>query len=374
VRLLVPFGTRPEIVKLTPVIQALRAVGDEVTVVATGQHHDAGLTDVFYAELGVAPGVLLQVGDAPAGRLADIVGGAVRVVGELRPDAVLVLGDTHTVPAYCLAARNATVPAVHLEAGLRSFNPTSVEEVNRRLAAATCSLHLAPTELARRFLRDEGVPDERIAVVGNPVLDALRAVGATRRPPHERHGVLVTTHRATNVDDPARLAELVALVRELAATIGPVTFPMHPRTRRSLQRHRLLSELVGPGVSIVDPVPYSEMVRLVAAATVVVTDSGGLQEEASWLGVPVVVLRRSTPRWESVHNGSALLTGLDAPRAAKAALRLSEPDAQLRVAALECPYGDGHTGPRVAAVLHEPGRAALLELAEPDYVDRRPPA
>ena len=373
-RLLVPFGTRPEIVKLTPVVQALRAAGDEVTVVATGQHHDAGLTDVFYAELGVAPDIVLRIEDDRLDRLAGIVGGAVRVVGEVRPDAVLVLGDTHTVPAYCLAARNATIPAVHLEAGLRSFNPTSVEEVNRRVAAATCALHLAPTELARRFLRAEGVPAGRIAVVGNPVLDALRAVGATRRPPHERHGVLVTAHRATNVDDPVRLAELVTLVRELAATIGPVTFPMHPRTRASLLRHGLLAALSGPEVSVVDPVPYTEMVRLIAAATVVVTDSGGLQEEASWLGVPVVVLRRSTPRWESVHNGSAVLTGLDAARAAKAALQLSAPDRQLRIADLDCPYGDGRTGPRVAAVLHEPGTAALLELAEPDFVDRRPPA
>ena len=139
-RLLVPFGTRPEIVKLTPVIQALRAVGDEVTVVATGQHHDAGLTDVFYAELGVAPDIVLQVGDEPTGRLAGIVGGAVRVVGELRPDAVLVLGDTHTVPAYCLAARNATVPVVHLEAGLQHLPPVLVSRVrgqrNRRYVAA----------------------------------------------------------------------------------------------------------------------------------------------------------------------------------------------------------------------------------------------
>ena len=107
----------------------------------------------------------------------------------------------------------------------------------------------------------------------------------------------------------------------------------------------------------------------------VVTDSGGLQEEASWLGVPVVVLRRSTPRWESVHNGSAVLTGLDAGRGRpRPRCSSAQPDAQLRIAALDCPYGDGHTGPRVAAVLHDPGTAALLELAEPDFVDRRPPA
>lgn len=367
-RLLVPFGTRPEIVKLAPVVLALRAGGHDVVVVATGQHYDAALTDVFYAELGVRPNVFLE-----GSGLGAIVTGALETVDRVRPEAVLVMGDTHTVPAYCLAARNRTVPVIHLEAGLRSFNPTSTEEVNRRVAAAVCSLHLAPTELARRFLLDEGVPAERIAVVGNPVLDTLRAVGATRRAPAERSGVLVTAHRATNVDDPERLDQLVTLVRDLAATVGPVTFPVHPRTRHELENRGWWERLGGPGVTLTEPVPYSTMIDLVAGSTVVVTDSGGLQEEASWLGVPVVVLRRSTPRWEGVRDGSSVLTGLDAPRALKAAIDLAAPDVQARVAALPCPYGDGRTGERVSRLLHEPATAALLRLDEPDFVDRTPP-
>lgn len=369
-RLLVPFGTRPEIVKLAPVVRELRAGGDDVVVVATGQHHDAALTDVFYAELGVRPDVVLEAGGDPAQRLGAILTGALEVVGRVAPDAVLVMGDTHTVPAYCLAARNHTVPVIHLEAGLRSFNPTSVEEVNRRVAAAVASLHLAPTELSRQFLLDEGVPAERIAVVGNPVLDALRAVGAQRRPPHERSGVLLTAHRATNVDDPERLDQLVTLVRDLAENVGPVTFPLHPRTRRELDNRGWLQRLDGPGVTVTGPVPYSTMIDLVARSTVVVTDSGGLQEEASWLGVPVVVLRRSTPRWEGVQDGSSVLTGMDAPRALKAAIDLTAPDEQARVAALPCPYGDGRTGERVSRLLHHPDTAALLRLDEPDFVDR----
>lgn len=372
-KLLVPFGTRPEIVKLASVVLALRAAGDEVLVVATGQHHDPALTDVFYDELGVRPDVVLDAAGDRAQRLGAIVAGALVVVDRARPDAVLVMGDTHTVPAYCLAARNCTVPVIHLEAGLRSFNPTSVEEVNRRIAAAVSSLHLAPTELARRFLLAEGVPAERIAVVGNPVLDALRAVGATRRPFDERVGVLVTAHRATNVDDPARLDQLVTLVRDLATGVGPVTFPVHPRTRQALERAGQWDRLGAAGVTLTDPVPYSTMVGLVAGAKVVVTDSGGLQEEAAWLGVPVVVLRRSTPRWEGVHDGTAILTGLDAPRALKAAIDLAAPDVQRRVAAVPCPYGDGHTGAAVARLLHEPGTAALLRLEEPDFVDRAVP-
>ncbi len=373
-KLLVPFGTRPEIVKLAPVVLALRAGGDQVVVVATGQHHDPALTDVFYAELGMRPDITLEVRGDAAARLGMIVNGALNVVVGERPDAVLVMGDTHTVPAYCIAARNHAVPVIHLEAGLRSFNPTSVEEVNRRIAAAACSLHLAPTELARRFLLDEGVPAQRIAVVGNPVLDALRAVGATRRPVDERAGVLLTAHRATNVDDPERLDQLVVLVGDLAAAVGPVTFPVHPRTRAALENRGWWDRIDVPGVTVVDPVPYSTMIGLLAASAVVVTDSGGLQEEASWLGVPVVVLRRSTPRWEGVHDGSSVLTGLDAARALKAAIDLTAPDVQRRVAQLPCPYGDGYTGERVSRLLRAPATAALLRLDEPDYVDRTPPA
>jgi UDP-N-acetylglucosamine 2-epimerase (non-hydrolysing) len=371
-RLLVPFGTRPEIVKLAPVVRALRAAGDDVVVVATGQHHDADLTDVFYAELGVSPDVVLTAAEGAA-RLGSLVTGAVETVARTRPEVVLVLGDTHTVPAYCLAARGATVPVVHLEAGLRSFNPTSVEEVNRRVAAAVCALHLAPTEQSRRFLLAEGVAPERVAVVGNPVLDALRGSGVARRPLAERSGVVLTAHRATNVDDPARLAQLVALVHGLAAAVGPVVFPVHPRTRRALEAAGRWADLDVPGVTTTGPVPYSAMLDLVAGSAVVVTDSGGLQEEASWLGVPVVVLRRSTPRWEGVHDGSAVLTGLDADRALKAALDLTTPEAQRRTAALPCPYGDGRTGERVVRALHDADAAGLLELAEPDWVDRAPP-
>jgi UDP-N-acetylglucosamine 2-epimerase (non-hydrolysing) len=373
VRLLIPFGTRPEIIKLAPVIRALRSADDEVTVVATGQHYDAALTEVFYDELRVRPDIALNASGVKAERLGAIVAGALNVVDRVRPDAVLVMGDTHTVPAFCLAARNCSIPVIHLEAGLRSFNPTSIEEVNRRIAAATCSLHLAPTEQARSFLIREGVPEDHIAVVGNPVLDALRAVGAQRRPLAERAGVVVTAHRATNVEDPDRLMQLVRLVHELAAAIGPVTFPVHPRTRQALEQAGHWHDLATNDVSLTDPLPYTAMIDVVAASILVVTDSGGLQEEAAWLGVPVVVLRRSTPRWEGVRDGIAILTGLDADRALKAATELTYPETQHRIANAPCPYGDGHTAREVVRVLHDPRTAALLRLDEPDFVDRPPP-
>jgi UDP-N-acetylglucosamine 2-epimerase (non-hydrolysing) len=373
-KLLVPFGTRPEIIKLAPVAAALRAAGDEVTVVATGQHYDPSLTEVFYDELGLRPDISCRAEGTQAERLGTLFAEAVRVTAEQRPDAVLLLGDTHTVPAYCLASRNHGIPVVHLEAGLRSFNETSIEEVNRRVAAATASLHLAPTRLAHDFLRAEGIAAERIAVVGNPVLDVLRLQKVATCPVSRRHGVVVTAHRASNVDNPERLEHLVRLVGDLASSIGPVTFPLHPRTRAALVRNGLLDRLAGPYVRLTDPLPYQDMIRHVARAKVVVTDSGGLQEEAAWLGVPVVVLRRSTPRWEGIHAGIAVLTGMDAPRAVKAAVEFTAADAQRWVAATPCPYGDGHTARLVADILHDPETHRLLRFDEPDFVDREPPS
>jgi UDP-N-acetylglucosamine 2-epimerase (non-hydrolysing) len=286
---------------------------------------------------------------------------------------VLLLGDTFTVPFFCLAARRACVPIVHLEAGLRSFNPTSMEEVNRRVAGALASVHLAPTDLAARFLRDEGVADERIAVVGNPIIDVLRLSGRTPTPIDERVGVVLTAHRASNVDNPQRLAALVQLARRVADDVGRVVFPVHPRTRHRLDLAGLTGELEHPGISLQPPVPWEEMLDLLAACRVVVTDSGGLQEEASFFGVPVVVLRSSTPRWEGVAMGTSVLTGLDVERAVAAAIELSGADAQVRALNAPCPYGDGHTAERVAELLLAPHIADLLALDEPDMVDTHVP-
>ncbi|GAA0810073.1 non-hydrolyzing UDP-N-acetylglucosamine 2-epimerase [Spirilliplanes yamanashiensis] len=370
---LVPFGTRPEVIKLAPVVSALRAVGHRVTAVDTGQHADAAMSGFLQAELGLAAEVRLSLPDGPE-RQAALLDGAARTLAAHRPDLVLALGDTHTVPAYALAARTAGVPFAHLEAGLRSFNLRSVEEVNRRVAAATAQLHFAPTGRAAAFLAGEGVDARRVVVVGNPVVDALQHRGVLPVPADRRRGVLVTAHRASNVDDPQRLDRLVGLVERLAAGTGPVTFPVHPRTADRLRACGLHDRLAAaPGVTLTDPLPYEELLTALAAARVVVTDSGGLQEEAAYLGVPVVVLRRSTPRWEGVESGAAVLTGItsddEAARALAAAQRLAAPDALARVAALPCPYGDGATGLRVAAVLADPATDALLTLDEPDYTD-----
>jgi UDP-N-acetylglucosamine 2-epimerase (non-hydrolysing) len=373
--ILVPFGTRPEIVKLAPVVAALHDCGHAVRTVATGQQDDPRLADDFFADLALVPDTRWDLPAREADRVGALLTHAYDELATHRPDVVLVLGDTHTVPLFGLAARRAGVPVVHLEAGLRSFNERSLEEIHRRAAAAIASLHLAPTTLAASMLEAEGVDARRVAVVGNPITDTLAAYGPPRVPVALRTGAVVTAHRATNVDDPARLAALVECVTRLPDTVGHVTFPVHPRTDARLRTSGLRTVLEDQvGVSLTEPLRYREMLDAIAGARVVVTDSGGLQEEASWLGVPVVVLRRSTPRWEGVLDGTTALVGLDPEHSTTAARRFASPEEQARVAGTPCPYGDGRVAARVAALLDDPATAPLLVLDEPDFTAGALPA
>jgi UDP-N-acetylglucosamine 2-epimerase (non-hydrolysing) len=373
-KITVPVGTRPEIVKLAGIISALRAAGHEVRCVATGQHTDARLAGDLFGELGCAPDVVWQLPPGEGERVGALLAHAFAEFSSRRPDAVLVLGDTYTAPLCALAARRHGVGVVHVEAGLRSFNDRSIEEVNRHVMVGLASIHLAPTTLAAGLLRDEGIDPARIRVVGNPVVDALVASGVSRVPPDRRSGVLLTAHRATNVDDPLRLAELVAVVRQLGERHPPVTFPLHPRTRAKLTDAGLLDGVRAlPGVNLVDPLPYGELLAALARCRVVVTDSGGLQEEASWLGVPAVVLRNTTPRWEGVVDGAAVLCGLDARAVLDAVARFDDPAELARVDAIPCPYGDGRTAQRVVECFADAHLMSLLTPSEPGVAAGLPP-
>ena len=370
-RIIVPYGTRPEIIKLAPVVRALRATGHSVTTVNTGQHTDASMSRDLSDALGLdatITNVLVTDRDL---RLGQMVSDAVRIVREQAPDLVLALGDTDTVPAYSVAAKRSSVPFAHLEAGLRSFNQRSMEELNRRIASAGAAIHFAPTERARTFLRSEGIADERIFVVGNPVIDTLVSTSLPPLGVEERSGILVTAHRATNVDDPRRLARLVQLVNDLASTIGPVTFPVHPRTARRLAEFTPALRF-DDRVTVSTPSGYVAFVDQLRRSLLVVTDSGGLQEEAAYFGIPLVVLRGSTSRWEGVENGSVRLATLDADQgvleALDAARALTSAIALRRVASIPCPYGGGATGEAVASILADPSLDRLLLLEEPSFI------
>jgi UDP-N-acetylglucosamine 2-epimerase (non-hydrolysing) len=366
VRITVPIGTRPEIIKLALVVRALRSAGHEVRCIATGQHTDPRMAGHLFEAMGCPPDATWELSGTEGERVATLLGLAFEELDRHRPDALLVLGDTYTAPLTAMAARRHSVGVIHLEAGLRSFNERSMEELNRRVMADLATVHLAPTEMAASFLSAEGVAPERIRVVGNPVIDALAESGVPRIPVEDRRGVLITAHRATNVDDPVRLAELVTLVRQLGDELGPVVFPVHPRTHARLEDAGLLSVVVAsPGVDLLEPLPYEDLLVQLAASRLVVTDSGGLQEEASYFGVPAVVLRATTPRWESVESGAVRLTGLDAERAMAAARVFSTANELQRVNALACPYGSGDTASRVVNALNQPELLEILSPVEP---------
>ena len=371
-RLLVPFGTRPEIIKLAPVVRALRNVGHGVVCVNTGQHSTPIMSTEIAHALDLVADVTLTLIDEGDQRVGQIHADALRVVREQKPDVVLALGDTDTVPAYALAARRNSVAFAHLEAGLRSFNDRSVEELNRRVASAAASLHFAPTLRARTFLQHEGIANERIFVVGNPVTDTLVESSLEPVEVSHRQGVLLTAHRPTNVDDPERLQRLITLVNALSIQVGPVFFPVHPRTARLLAEVSRDTPL-SSSVTLSEPLGYVEFIGRLRRSKLVVTDSGGVQEEAAYFGVPVVILRGSTPRWEGVDNGSAVLATLasadGAARALAASLQLTTDESQRKVARLPCPYGDGTTGLQVARVLANASVDELLELREPNFVN-----
>jgi UDP-N-acetylglucosamine 2-epimerase (non-hydrolysing) len=367
-RLTVPVGTRPEVIKLAPVVHALRAAGHEVRCIATGQHYDARMYGDVFAGLGLVPDDVWALSGTEGERLGQLLTAAFAELAAHPADAVLVLGDTYTAPLVAVAARRYGAGVIHLEAGLRSQNGLSVEEVNRRMMVGLATLHLAPTTAAAAFLAAEGVSPSVVRVVGNPVVDAVVAMGIPVRPVAERAGVLLTAHRATNVDNPARLAELVRLVQGLAAEHGPVLFPMHPRTRDRLRTAGRLDGLVATDdLTVVEPLPYPELLDALSRSRVAVTDSGGLQEEAAYFGVPTVVMRHSTPRWEGVAAGTSVLTGMDADRVLEAVAKLTAPSELDRIAAVPCPYGDGTTGAQVVAALDDPALRAVLMPCEPAY-------
>jgi UDP-N-acetylglucosamine 2-epimerase (non-hydrolysing) len=373
-RITVPVATGPEAIKLAGVVGGLRGAGHLVRVVATGDRvDDPGLADDVFPDLDLRIDTHWTLPEPEGARTGALFGHAFAELDAHRPDAVLVLGDGDTAPVVAWAARRFGVGVVHLEAGLRSFNGRSAEELNRRQMVALATLHLAPTELAAAFLRDEGVGAERIRVVGSSTVDTLQASGVNRVPIARRNGVVFTARRATNLDDSGQLADIVQIVLALGA-IGTVTFPVHPRTRARLQDSGLWDVLAAsPDVRMRELMGYGALLRLLAGSRLLVTDSGGLQEEAAYFGVPAVVMRQSTSRWEGVVNGGAVLTGLDRDRVLSAARQLTGSAAASRIATLPSPYGDGRTVGRVVSAFADESLLEHLPPAEPDYRHSAPP-
>ncbi len=355
----VVFGTRPEAVKLAPVVAELRRHPDlRVRVVATAQHRE--MLDQALAVFGVAPDVdldLMRPGQTLPDLTARLVTALANTFEAERPDAVLVQGDTTTAFAGALAAFYAHAPVGHVEAGLRSGVPDDPfpEEANRRLVGVLADLHFAPTPRAANNLRREGVPEARILVTGNTVIDALlgvlRALPSAPAP-NGRRRLLMTMHRRENWGGPIR--EVCVAVREVLEARPDVEllFPVH---RNPLVREEVGGVLAGhPRVELAEPLDYGELVRAMRDCTLVLTDSGGIQEEAPTLGKPVLVLRRTTERPEAVEAGCARLVGTERAAVRGELMRLlDEPAAYAAMAHVANPFGDGRASERVALALRQ---------------------
>jgi UDP-N-acetylglucosamine 2-epimerase (non-hydrolysing) len=355
-------GARPNFMKVAPVMRAIAARGArfEQRLVHTGQHYDEAMSQVFFDELGVPPpDDNLEVGSGShAAQTAEILLRFEPVLLAYRPDWLVVVGDVNSTMAATLVAAKVGVRTAHVEAGLRSFDRSMPEEINRLVTDALAELLLTPSPDADQNLRREGVPASRIRQVGNVMIDTLaanlaraRAREAPRRFDVEPGRYLyVTLHRPSNVDERDSLAAIVGCLVGVASR-APVVFPVHPRTRQRLTDFGLLEALRdGGGVRVIEPVGYLDSVGLADAAACVLTDSGGLQEETTFLRVPCLTLRPNTERPITISEGSNRLTTL-------AGLRNDLDIALERRASgqpLPCPaLWDGKASERIAEVLGE---------------------
>ncbi|WBY00727.1 UDP-N-acetylglucosamine 2-epimerase (non-hydrolyzing) [Ramlibacter tataouinensis] len=357
-KVLTVVGARPQFVKAATVSRAFRSCQPQVdeVIVHTGQHFDANMSAVFFEEMQIPqPQYQLELGGlghgAMTGRMMESVEA---ILQKERPDWVLVYGDTNSTMAGALAAVKLHIPVAHVEAGLRSFNRAMPEEINRVVADHVSSLLFAPTEVAVRNLANEGIAGGKVVRSGDVMYDAAlfysqRASGTALQQIglEPRKYFLATIHRAENVDDPARLEVIVQALARCAATL-PVLLPIHPRTRKKLAETGLLKGLDTGKLRLVDPVGYLDMVQLEQHAAVVLTDSGGVQKEAYFFGVPCVTIRDETEWVELVECGANRLAP---PTSVQAVV-----DAALAAAAQRQPappglYGDGRSAQSIAHAL-----------------------
>ena len=347
-------GTRPNFVKTAPVIAALRArdPGGRHAIVHTGQHYDRMMSEVFLEELGVPePDHMLEVGSGShAHQTALVMERLEPVLIEEEPDLVFVPGDVNSTLAAALTAAKTLLPVAHIESGLRSFDRTMPEELNRVIADVLSQHLFLHSDEAVENLRAEGIPDERMHFVGNTMIDTLaaleerfRAAGAAARLGVEPGAfLLVTLHRPALVDGPL-LGETMAGLAAVAAEM-PVVFPVHPRTGKMLAG----AATEHPGLHLTEPLGYIEFLSLLADAGAVLTDSGGIQEETTYLGVPCFTLRDNTERPVTIRAGTNTLLGLDPAAIAGIPAALAErpagrPDPP--------PLWDGHAAARIADVI-----------------------
>ncbi len=349
-------GTRPEIIKMSPVIRELERRKIDYFVIHTGQHYSYNMDRIFFRELELPePDYKLDVGEkyhTHGSQTGEMLKGIEEILMKEKPNVVLVEGDTNTVLSGGLAAVKLHIPVGHVEAGLRSFDRGMPEEINRIVVDHISSYLFAPTEIAKQNLLNEGIIEEKIEITGNTIVDAVyqnielakkKANVLEKYKLKTKEYILITFHRAENVDSPERLKKLVNMLNALEY---PAIFPMHPHTRKRIDEQSL--KIDNPNLSIIEPVGYLEFLLLLANAKLVLTDSGGIQEETNIPHVPCLTLRDNTERPETVEAGSNIVVGVEKDRILSEVHKLlNDKKAYQRMASSKVAYGDGHSAERI---------------------------
>ena len=343
-------GARPNFMKVAPVLRALKHHDKVVqTLIHTGQHYDVKMSDVFFEQLDIpAPDINLAVGSGThAKQTAEIMVRFEPVVVERKPDLVLVYGDVNSTVAATLVCAKLGFRVGHVEAGLRSFDRTMPEEINRLVTDQLADMLFTPSEDGDENLRKEGIASEKIFRVGNVMIDSLvRLLPAARKINHDNlpdRYALVTLHRPANVDDSATLKGILESLLEVNRDLK-VVFPAHPRTRQRIAEFGLSSGQL----QVLDPLPYIDFLALQTRATVVITDSGGIQEETTYIGIPCLTVRENTERPITISMGTNVLVGRDRAKLSAELSKVLEGRAKKGTVP---PLWDGKTGERIADVI-----------------------
>ena len=376
-------GTRPEIIKMAPIIDEISSRGIDQIVLHTGQHYDKEMSDNFFRDLEIpAPDYNIHVGSGTHGKqTALMMKGIEEVLLDEKPDIVFIQGDTNAVLAGALVASKLHIAIGNVEAGLRSFDMTMPEEVNRRVADVYTSMYFIPTEQSAINLLSEGYSHENMIITGNTVVDAcFRHLEIARKRGFEEESLAklgienmkniltLTMHRAENVDDERRVTSIIEALKEL--DMMNIIFPIHPRTKNTLQNFGLFDELNDlDHVHIIKPIGYLDFLQLTSLSTLILTDSGGLQEEAITLDIPALTLRYNTERPETVEAGGNILVGADKNAILKNVNKiLNDKDFADKMKSAENPYGQGDAAVKTVDAIEEYYKKGLLDITVPEDI------
>lgn len=382
-KIAVVLGTRPEIIKMAPIIDEVVKRNIDLTLIHTGQHYDKEMSDNFFRDLEIpAPDYNINVGSGShAKQTALMMEGIEEILVNEKPDIVLVQGDTNAVLSGALVASKLHIAVGHVEAGLRSFDMTMPEEVNRRVCDVTSAMYFIPTEESAINLLAEGYSRKNLLITGNTVVDAcFRHLEIAKKRGFQEESLAsldidnmeniltLTMHRAENVDDKQRVTNIIEALKELNQM--NIIFPIHPRTKKTLQGFGLFDELNNlEHVHIIKPIGYLDFLQLTSKSSLILTDSGGLQEEAITLNVPALTLRYNTERPETVTAGGNILVGSDKGAILENANKiLNDKDFAEKMKNAKNPYGQGNSAEQTVDAIQDYYNKGLLNIKAPEDI------